>query len=145
MTAFTRGFRLHLRNGQVLDGAAFPSGRTIVVDDPEFGLATVTTSIDVLLQGYHGARVEWDDEALLDGQPRPTVDSITSDQLDALLLRAARDRNAMAVAEVRRLCDLTISASIRVQAIDQAVDTLAVIDRVMARDASTAAPHGEAS
>ncbi|MFI7394048.1 hypothetical protein [Streptomyces tendae] len=90
MTAFTRGFRLHLANGQVLDGATFPSGRTIVVDDPEYGLATVTTSLEVLLQGYHRARVEWDDEALLDGQPRPTADSITSDQLDALLLKAAR-------------------------------------------------------
>ncbi|NEC77228.1 hypothetical protein [Streptomyces rochei] len=89
MTAFTRGFRLHLADGRVLDGAAFPSGRTIVVDDPEFGLATVTTSVEVLLQGYHGARIEWDDEALLDGQPRPTADSITSDQLDALLLKAA--------------------------------------------------------
>ncbi|MFE5258272.1 hypothetical protein [Streptomyces coelicoflavus] len=89
MTAFTRGFRLHLAHGQVLDGAAFPSGRTIVVDDPEYGLATVTTSLEVLLQGYHRARVEWGDEALLDGQPRPTADSITSDQLDALLLQAA--------------------------------------------------------
>ncbi|MGX1223174.1 hypothetical protein [Streptomyces ambofaciens] len=89
MTAFTRGFRLHLADGQVLDGAAFPSGRTIVVDDPEYGLATAAASLEVLLLGYHGARVEWDDEALLDGQPRPTADSITSDQLDALLLQAA--------------------------------------------------------
>lgn len=89
MTAFTRGFRLHLANGQVLDGAAFPSGRTIVVDDPEYGLATAAASLEVLLLGYHRARVEWDDEALLNGQPRPTADSITSDQLDALLLQAA--------------------------------------------------------
>ncbi|MCU1613693.1 MAG: hypothetical protein JWO98_1233 [Frankiales bacterium] len=35
-----------------------------------------------------------------------------------------------AVAEVRRLCDLTIRASMRVQAIDQAHDTLAVIDAI---------------
>lgn len=34
-----------------------------------------------------------------------------------------------AVARVRRLCDLTIDASCRVQAIDQARDTLAALDR----------------
>ncbi|MBQ1096303.1 hypothetical protein KBY55_09425 [Streptomyces sp. b94] len=101
MTAFTRGFRLHLADGRALDGAAFPSGRTLVVDDPEFGLATITTSVEVLLQGYHGARVEWDDEALLDGQPRPTADSITSDQLDALLLKAAALSRVRAYLEAR--------------------------------------------
>ncbi|GGU62224.1 hypothetical protein [Streptomyces lavendofoliae] len=37
-----------------------------------------------------------------------------------------------AVAEVRRLCDLTISSSVRVQAVAQARDTLAVIDSCMA-------------
>lgn len=35
-----------------------------------------------------------------------------------------------ALAEVRRLCDLTIAASVRVDAVDQARDTLAVIDAV---------------
>ncbi|MEV4975608.1 hypothetical protein [Streptomyces scopuliridis] len=35
-----------------------------------------------------------------------------------------------ALAEVRRLCNLTISASVRVQAIEQAQDTLAVIEAV---------------
>lgn len=45
------------------------------------------------------------------------------------LLRA--DRSAAALAEVRRLCELTIRASVRVQAIDQARDTLDLIDRVM--------------
>ncbi len=64
---FTRGFRLH-HNGQVLDGAEFPSGRTFVIDDPEFGLATVATSLEELLKGYHGARVERPD-----GQPVPTA------------------------------------------------------------------------
>lgn len=38
-----------------------------------------------------------------------------------------------ALAEVRRLCELTITASMRTQAIDQAHDTLAVIDAVMDR------------
>ncbi|MFB6771112.1 hypothetical protein [Streptomyces sp. NPDC056337] len=89
MTAFTRGFRLHLADGQVLDGAAFPSGRAALVDDPEFGFVTGAVSVEELLLGYHRARIEWDDEALLEGKPRPTADSITSDQLDALLLQAA--------------------------------------------------------
>ena len=43
---------------------------------------------------------------------------------------AAVDAEA-AVAAVRRLCDLTISASVRVQAVEQARDTLAVIDSCM--------------
>lgn len=55
---FARGFRLH-HNGRVLDGAAFPSGRTFVIDDPEYGFATVATSIEDLLINYHGARIEW--------------------------------------------------------------------------------------
>lgn len=35
-----------------------------------------------------------------------------------------------AVAEVRRLCDLTISASVRVDAVHQACDTLALLDSI---------------
>ncbi|MFG2001717.1 hypothetical protein ACGFNU_21455 [Spirillospora sp. NPDC048911] len=38
-------------------------------------------------------------------------------------------RAEAAIAEVRRLCNLTINVSYRAQAIDQAVDTLAVLDR----------------
>ena len=60
MTSFARGFRLHPRNGAPLDGAEFPSGRVLVLDDPEYGLATAAASIDDLLRGgYHGARIEW--------------------------------------------------------------------------------------
>lgn len=60
MSEFTRGFRLHQRQGPVLDGAAFPSGRVFVIDDPEHGLATAAVSIEELLRGgYDGARVEW--------------------------------------------------------------------------------------
>lgn len=36
-----------------------------------------------------------------------------------------------AITEVRRLCDLTIEASARVQAVQQARDTLAVIDNIV--------------
>ncbi|MEU9208506.1 hypothetical protein AB0D27_11265 [Streptomyces sp. NPDC048415] len=63
--AFTRGFRLHLSDGRYLDGAEFPSGRVYVVDDPEYGLATAATSMDYLLKGYHGARVEWPGDLLV--------------------------------------------------------------------------------
>ncbi|MFI5973569.1 hypothetical protein [Streptomyces sp. NPDC051452] len=56
---FTRGFRLHLSDSQYLDGAEFPSGRVFVLDDPEYGFATVATSLEHLLEGYHGATVEW--------------------------------------------------------------------------------------
>ncbi|WP_046500764.1 hypothetical protein [Streptomyces odonnellii] len=45
------------------------------------------------------------------------------------------DRASTALAEVRRLCEMTITASVRVDAIDQARDTLAAIDRVMAAEA----------
>jgi hypothetical protein len=62
--AFTRGFRLH-HNGQVLDGAEFPSGRVFVIDDPEYGFATGATSLEELLNGYHGARVEWPGDQLV--------------------------------------------------------------------------------
>ncbi|MDX3232928.1 hypothetical protein [Streptomyces sp. ME19-01-6] len=41
-----------------------------------------------------------------------------------------------ALTEVRRLCQLTIDASCRVQAIDQARDTLAVIDAALKRDST---------
>jgi hypothetical protein len=63
-SAFTRGFRLH-HNGQVLDGAEFPSGRVFVIDDPEYGLATAAISLEELLKGYHGARVEWPGDQLV--------------------------------------------------------------------------------
>lgn len=63
MSEFTRGFRLHQRQGPALDGAAFPSGRVFVIDDPEDGLATAAASIEDLLRGgYDGARIEWADQ-----------------------------------------------------------------------------------
>lgn len=64
MPEFARGFRLHPRSGPALDGAAFPSDRVFVLDDPEYGFATVAVSIEELLRGgYDGARIEWADEA----------------------------------------------------------------------------------
>lgn len=49
---------------------------------------------------------------------------------------AVSDRAALA--EVRRLCTMTIQVSCRAQAIDQAQDTLAVIDRVTAGETTPA-------
>jgi hypothetical protein len=64
-TSFTRGFRLHLPGGRYLDGAEFPSCRVYVLDDPEIGLATGATSMEHLLAGYPGARVEWPGDQLV--------------------------------------------------------------------------------
>lgn len=70
MSEFTRGFRLHQRRGTPLDGAAFPSGRVFVLDDPEWGLATAAASVEDLQRGYPDARIEWaDDSEPLDEKP----------------------------------------------------------------------------
>lgn len=63
--AFTRGFRIHLQEGRHLDGAEFPSGRVYVIDDPEYGLATAATSLEHIVNGYQGARVEWPGDHLV--------------------------------------------------------------------------------
>lgn len=68
---FARGFRLVQRDGSHLDGAVFPSGRVFVLDDSEFGFATVAVSVEELLRGgYHGARIEWPDQAQAEGPTR---------------------------------------------------------------------------
>lgn len=59
VTAYARGFRLHLAHGRVLDGAEFPNGRVIVMDDPEWGLCSGARAADLLQAGYPGARIEW--------------------------------------------------------------------------------------
>lgn len=72
-------------------------------------------------------------------------DLITHEELDELVdvdpirlrdeafkLRARAEQAEAAVARVRRLCELTIKASCRVQAIDQARDTLAALDDTQA-------------
>jgi len=56
---------------------------------------------------------------------RHTVDSITSDDLDALYDRV--EHAEAVIARVRRLCNLTIDASTRTHAIDQARDTLTLL------------------
>ncbi|WP_432116614.1 hypothetical protein [Streptomyces sp. S1] len=56
---FTVGFRLHRRHGEHLDGALFPNGRCLVVEDGEAGLITAAPSLDDLVRGYPDARIEW--------------------------------------------------------------------------------------
>ncbi|MFF9624298.1 hypothetical protein [Streptomyces griseosporeus] len=65
MPDFTRGFRLRTPDGDVYDGARFPSGRYYVLDHPERGLATAATSLAALLEPIPDASLEWDG----DGQP----------------------------------------------------------------------------
>lgn len=86
---FTRGFRLH-HNGQILDGAEFPSGRVVVIDDPEYGLASAAVSMNDLLLGYHGARVEWPGDQLV-----PTA--LLLDLVNIAVNTAASDGGARAV------------------------------------------------
>ncbi|MFE4330147.1 hypothetical protein ACFRQM_11975 [Streptomyces sp. NPDC056831] len=69
MTQFPRAFVLHQCHGEPLSGAELPNGRVVVFDDPEGWLSTGASSADELLRcGYHGARIEWADQA----QPLPT-------------------------------------------------------------------------
>ncbi|MEU3099652.1 hypothetical protein ABZ690_34330 [Streptomyces sp. NPDC006967] len=55
---YARPFRLHHSSGILLDGAVFPSGHAIVIDEP--GVAfSAAASLEQLLLGYHRARIEW--------------------------------------------------------------------------------------
>lgn len=54
------------------------------------------------------------------------LDEMTSDALDELHERLAKAENA--IAQIRRLCQMTIDVSVRAHAIQQARDTLALID-----------------
>ncbi|MFE0243283.1 hypothetical protein ACFWZ0_02530 [[Kitasatospora] papulosa] len=59
---FARGFRLHLKGGRTLDGAQFPGGQVVVMDDPEWGLCSGARSADLLTSGYPDSRIEWPDD-----------------------------------------------------------------------------------
>jgi hypothetical protein len=59
---FARGFKLHLDDGTVLDGAEFPSSRLFVLDHREHGFAHVATDRDALLEVFPGARFQWPGE-----------------------------------------------------------------------------------
>jgi hypothetical protein len=65
-----RGFRLHLGQGRVYDGAEFPSGFVVVLEDPEYGLAVTARNADDLLRGYGRGRIEWPATAEDEGAQR---------------------------------------------------------------------------
>jgi hypothetical protein len=56
-SAVGRPFRLHLRH-QVLDGWELADGQAVVIDDPEYGLATAAPTLTDLVRGYGGGRIE---------------------------------------------------------------------------------------
>ncbi|MGW5690303.1 SLOG family protein [Streptomyces asiaticus] len=64
-----------------------------------------------------------------------TTDELTRLRAELRDARQAAHTAQAALDEVRRLCQLTIKVSCRVQAIDQAHDTLAVIDSALAKGA----------
>lgn len=53
-----RPIRLHLPH-QVLDGWELADGQALVVDDPEYGLASTALSVADLLRGYGHGHIEW--------------------------------------------------------------------------------------
>lgn len=53
---WARPFRI-VQGKRVLDGAVFPNGQAVVIDDPEAGLSSSAESLDLLLTGYHRAEV----------------------------------------------------------------------------------------
>lgn len=69
------------------------------------------------------------DEYLKNDDPNAWWRQETGDQLNLFEEAVGRMEAAeAAVARVRRLCELTINTSCRVQAIDQARDTIAALD-----------------
>ncbi len=94
---FARGFRLVQPDGRTLDGAVFPSGRCFVLDDGEYGLATVAVSVEELLRGgYHGARIEWADQPAVPPAPadRATLTETERQLLDFALEMAEEEIHA---------------------------------------------------
>lgn len=88
--AFTRGFRLH-HNGRIIHGAEFPGGEVIVADDPQYGLGTAAQSLEELLKGYHGARVEWPGDQLV---PTPLLLDLVNIAARVAVLDRARPAGA---------------------------------------------------
>ncbi|MFJ8804213.1 hypothetical protein [Streptomyces sp. NPDC102487] len=54
-----RPFQLHLGHGEVLPGLHLPGGPLVVVDDPEFGLASQADTVEDLLAGYGHGHITW--------------------------------------------------------------------------------------
>jgi hypothetical protein len=84
-------------------------------------------------------RTERDTARLIVEELQALRDSLYG-QLDSA--QAERDALKAATDEVRRLCNLTIAVSCRRDAIDQAVDTLAVLDRALDAPETPESPTG---
>ncbi|MFE6284385.1 hypothetical protein [Streptomyces sp. NPDC057877] len=67
---WARPFRLILRGKQVLDGAVFPNGQAVVIDDPEAGLSSGAATLEQLLAGYHRAEVMLAEDVIRVGTAR---------------------------------------------------------------------------
>ncbi|MFD5266729.1 hypothetical protein [Streptomyces sp. NPDC058335] len=110
MTQFARGFKLHLRGGQVLDGVEFPSGRALVVDDPEGGLVSAAISVEELLKGYHRARIEWPAEEAEDQPPAPPTNEGADLEQTARLFAALHSSAEQDVTRVIALYERWVQA-----------------------------------
>ncbi|MFE6025561.1 hypothetical protein [Streptomyces niveus] len=55
---FPRAFLLRHR-GATVPGMVLPSGRVVLVDDEDFGSATIAPTLDDLLKSYRGSHIEW--------------------------------------------------------------------------------------
>ncbi|MFE9935880.1 hypothetical protein [Streptomyces hirsutus] len=53
-----RPFRLHLRYGLVLDGWVTADGQAVAIEDEEYGLTASAPTLEDLIRGYGGGRVE---------------------------------------------------------------------------------------
>ncbi|MFG3090652.1 hypothetical protein ACGGAI_23810 [Streptomyces antibioticus] len=54
---WARPFRLALPGKRVLDGAVFPNGQAVIIDDPVQGLSSGAPTLEQLVAGYHRAEV----------------------------------------------------------------------------------------
>jgi len=57
-TPAVRQFRLHLPH-HVLDGWVEPDGQAVAIEDEEFGLTASAPSLEDLVRGYGGGRIQW--------------------------------------------------------------------------------------
>ncbi|MBL3669083.1 hypothetical protein JL475_24430 [Streptomyces sp. M2CJ-2] len=57
-TPAVRRFRLHLAH-QLLDGWVEPDGRAVAIEDEEYGLTASAPTLEDLVRGYGGGRIEW--------------------------------------------------------------------------------------
>lgn len=67
---WARPFRLVLPGKRVLDGAVFPNGQAVVIDDPEAGLSSGAASLEQLVAGYHRAEVMLAEDVIRVGAAR---------------------------------------------------------------------------